>query len=167
MAHFFFGTMKDRDVLDLVIGRPVADADVAPATLAGFRLVRVVDESYPGLAPTPNGRARGLLVRGFSPRDLERLAWFEGAEYGPHAGEVTLGDGSRVTATVHLPNETLDVYDETWEFERWRRTEKPTLMTLTRAHMALMGRISVVAAAAIWDQNRERMQERRSLGQKP
>ena len=167
MAYFFFGTMRDRDVLDLVIGRPIADADVAPATLAGFRLVRVVDESYPGLATMPAGRAGGLLVGGFSSRDLERLAWFEGAEYGPQPVEVTLGDGRRVTATMHLPNETLDVYDESWNFERWQRTEKPMLMALTRTHMALMGRVGVEAAATIWDQNRERMQGRRSPGQKP
>ncbi len=166
MDHFFFGTLKDRDVLDLVVGRQVADADVAPAILSGFRLVRVVEESYPGLAPAPGGQAEGLLAKRLSSRDIERITWFEGAEYGPHVGEVTLGDGTRVTATVHLPSETLEVSDQTWDFEHWRRAEKPMLMALTRAHMTLMGRVSREAAAAIWDQRRERMQARHPLGQK-
>ncbi len=49
MDYFFFGTMRDRDVLELVVGRPVTDADTEAAALPGYRLARAIDDSYPAL----------------------------------------------------------------------------------------------------------------------
>ena len=154
-AYFFFGSMMDRDVLDLVVGRTVPDADVEPATLAGTRLVRVADESYPAIVPHAGGQVEGMRVRRLTSAESERIAWFEGKEYASRMVEVTLRSGTPARASVHLPTEALETAGgEGWDFARWRHNEKDGLMRLARGHMALFGRVSLDQAIRIWDDAR-------------
>ncbi len=163
MAHFFFGTLKDRDVLALVIGRPLDDADVAGAVLAGYRLVRVVDDPYPAPVPDAGAAIDGIVVHGLGRAEVERLAWFEGYEFAPHRVAVTpTGGGAPVEALIQAPTAALEIAGEdgdfeAWDFEAWRRDEKALLMTLTRGHMALHGRASLDEAVRIWDETREKL----------
>ncbi|MFQ5959012.1 MAG: gamma-glutamylcyclotransferase family protein [Alphaproteobacteria bacterium] len=157
MAHFFFGTLKDRDVLALVIGRRIDDADVEGAVLAGYRLARVVDDPYPAPLPHDGARIEGILVRGLTPAEVERLAWFEGKEYAPDTVEVELPGGGTAEALIQAPTEVLEIVGEDWDVEAWRRDEKDLLMTLTRGHMALYGRASLDEAIRIWDETREKL----------
>ncbi len=155
MDYFFFGTLMDREVLALVLGRPVDDADVEPATLDGFRLLRARDDPYPALVPAPDSQVEGIVVTGLDARDVARLEWFEGAEYHARPVTVTLAGGERRTALVQSPTEVLDVGNREWSLEDWKKTEKQLLMTLTRAHMSLMGKVDIDEAIRRWDAMRE------------
>ena len=155
MDYFFFGTMRDRDVLELVVGRRVADADREPATLPGYRLARAIDESYPALVPHAGGRIEGLLVRRLSAVEVERIMWFEGKEYASRTVEVELRGGARAPALIYVPTEVLEITEEGWDFDLWRRTEKDLLMTLVRGHMKLLGRVSQDEAIRVWNQTRD------------
>ena len=158
-AYFFFGSMMDRDVLNLVVGRMVPDADVEPATLAGYRLVHVADESYPAIVPHAGRQVEGVRVRRLTSAECERIAWFEGKEYASQMVEVTLRGGTPARAGVHLPTEALEtIGGEGWDFARWRRAEKDGLMRLARGHMALLGRVSLDEAIRIWDDARDTLQ---------
>ncbi len=150
MTYFFFGTLRDRDMLDLVVGRHVADGDVEPGTLPRVRLLRVADEAYPALVPHAESRVEGVRVTGLTVAEVERIAWFEGKEYALRTVDVVRADGGRATAQVHVASETLELVDEDWDFARWRRTEKDLVMTLAREHMALRGRVSLDEAMGIW-----------------
>ena len=158
MEYFFFGTMRDRDVLDLVVGRRVADADIEPATLPGYRLARVIDESYPALVPHAGGRVEGVRVRRLTAAEVERVVWFEGKEYASRAVEVAVRGGARAAARMHVPTEVLEIADEDWDFAHWRRTEKDLLLMLARSHMALLGRVTLDEAIRMWDETREKLQ---------
>ena len=46
---FFFGTLMDRDVLELVLDRPVTERDLSPARLNGFARRRIAKDSFPVL----------------------------------------------------------------------------------------------------------------------
>ncbi len=159
MACFFFGTLRDRDVLALVIGRDVPVADVETAEIDGFRLARVVDESYPALVPQAGGRVEGVLVSGLGVVEVERLVWFEGKEYAPKTVEVLLtASGARVEASMQAPTRHLEIGEDDWDFQSWQRREKDLLIALTRGHMALFGRTDLDAAIDAWDQAREELQ---------
>ncbi len=100
--------MKDRDVLELVVGRRVADTDMEPAALPGYRLARAIDESYPAVLPHAGCRIEGVLVHRLSAAEVERILWFEGWEYASRSVEVVLRDGARASASIFVPTEVLE-----------------------------------------------------------
>ena len=157
MGYFFFGTLRDRDVLALVIGRRIDDADIKAAVLAGYRLARVADDPYPAPVADAAARSEGIVVHGLSPDEVARLAWFEGKEYAPRTVAVALAGGDTAEAQLQTPTTALEITDADWDFEAWRRDEKALLMTLTRGHMALYGRASLDEAIRAWDETREKL----------
>ncbi len=159
MGFFFFGTMRDEDVRALVIGRPLSGLEAA--TLAGYRLARVVDESYPAPVPDAAGRIEGVRVRRLTAGEVARVVWFEGVEYDFRTVEVTLGNGDRATVKTQMPTERLEIAGGDWDFARWRRTEKGDLMSLAHSHMALFGRATPDEAARVWDETRESLRAAR------
>ncbi|MGH6887228.1 MAG: gamma-glutamylcyclotransferase family protein, partial [Geminicoccales bacterium] len=81
MSFFFFGTLMDRDVLEIVLGRPVGEDELAPARLRGYRRVRTATRPYPMLKPDPDGVVEGMLLIEASRRDEVRILHFEDQEY--------------------------------------------------------------------------------------
>ena len=162
MDYFFCGTMRDRDVLELVVGRRVADPDMEPAALPGYRLARAIDESYPALLPHAGCRIDGVLVHRLSAAEVERILWFEGREYASRSVEVVLRDGAHAPASIFVPTEVLEFAEDEWEFDHWRGTEKDLLMTLVRGHMKLLGRATQDEAIRVWDETRKHRQSRRA-----
>lgn len=159
MTYFFFGTLRDLDVLEVVIGRSVSNGDVKAAEISGYRLVRVIDESYPALVGDADGRVEGVFVSGLKAMEIERLAWFEGKEYMPKAVEVRLTEsGEGMEASIQVPTQHLETTDDDWEFQSWKRNEKEHLISLTRAHMALFGNCSLDEAIDAWDASREELE---------
>ncbi len=160
MDYFFCGTMRDLDVLELVVGRRAADTDMEPAALPGYRLARAIDESYPAVLPHAGCRIDGVLVHRLSAAEVERILWFEGWEYASRSVEVVLRDGAHAPASIFVPTEVLEFVEDEWDFDHWRRTEKDLLMTLVRGHMKLFGRATQDEAIRVWDETRERRQSK-------
>ncbi|MFQ5784460.1 MAG: gamma-glutamylcyclotransferase family protein [Alphaproteobacteria bacterium] len=163
MEHFFFGTLRDRELLEIVLGRAVADEDMTPATLPDHALKRVVEEGYPALVPRPGGSVEGVLVRGLDAGDIARLEWFEGKEYVPAVVEVRRAGGGRAgderaAALIQTPTDALEIADADWHFARWRGKEKARVVSLTRGHMALFGKVGIDEAIRRWDEARERLE---------
>lgn len=162
LDYFFCGTMRDRDVLETVVGRRVADADMEAATLPGYHLARAIEESYPALVPQTGCRVDGVLVHRLSATDVARISWFEGREFAPRSVTVVLRNGTRAPASIFVPTENLEITGDEWDFHRWRCSEKDLLMTLVRGHMKLFGRATQDEAIRVWDETRERHQTRRA-----
>src|SRR5262245_16383987 len=93
MRFFFYGTLLDRDVMALVLGRRLPPAAYAAAVLRGHARRRAKGASYPTLMRDPAAYVPGAVVGGLSSRDVARLSAFEGPGYriAPPAGT----DGSR------------------------------------------------------------------------
>ncbi|MEM7423760.1 MAG: gamma-glutamylcyclotransferase family protein, partial [Pseudomonadota bacterium] len=79
---FFFGSLRDRTLLEVVLDRPVADADILPAHVPDRATVKISDEDYPQLVMQVGGSAPGIVVSGLSAKDIARLEYYEEAEYG-------------------------------------------------------------------------------------
>jgi hypothetical protein len=61
LRFFFYGTLIDADVRRLVLGRLAPD-EVEPATLSGWRRVKLAGVTYPGIVPDAKGWVEGVLA---------------------------------------------------------------------------------------------------------
>ena len=68
MRFFFYGTLLDRDVTALVLGRRLPPAAFVPAILPGYSRWRVQGGSYPISVPDHKGQVSGAVVGGLSAR---------------------------------------------------------------------------------------------------
>ncbi len=113
---FTYGTLMCVDIMSAVCGRNVSGE---PASLAGFSRHAVRDEDYPGMQACVGGRVQGMLYRSVDPAALERLDAFEGEQYRRETVEVTLADGSTVSADTYVikPEHTSLLLPEDWDFD--------------------------------------------------
>ena len=81
MRFFFYGTLLDRDVTALVLGRRLPASAFTPAALPGHARRRVRGASYPIAVRDPKSEVAGAVVGGLSARDVARLAAYEGPRY--------------------------------------------------------------------------------------
>ncbi len=78
MNLFAYGTLMWTEVLESVIGRPLAGV---PATLPGYRRIRIKGVHYPAVISSGNDEVTGVLYDGLSEADFRNLDRFEGEEY--------------------------------------------------------------------------------------
>jgi hypothetical protein len=156
MRYFFYGSLTDPDVLAVVLGR--RPRRMAPATLAGWRRLRVAGECYPLISPAPGEQVEGAIVD-ISPAEARRLAWYEGDDYEPRELGVTLPSGEIVPALVFLPKPDLAHAGEPWDPARWRREHKAALLEAAGRWMAFEARRPANSNAA-WRAVRRRVRAR-------
>lgn len=124
MQHplFVYGTLRDDDVIQAVLGRPLAELSPTRAHLPGYTALRVAGQVYPGLR-TSSETASGLLLHGLTAADLNRLDAFEGEAYERVAVTVS-ADGASHAAFVYLPRAFVELTKDVWSLEDWRRSGK-------------------------------------------
>jgi hypothetical protein len=129
---FFYGSLLDPDVTALVIGRRMPPRAWVPATLAGFSRRKARGVSYPVAVRDPKGTVRGAVVCGFSKREVERLAAYEGPRY--HTVPLKVRIGGRVTVvSVFEPKEkAFQPVDGTWSLVEWQRRDKKEFVARIR-----------------------------------
>ena len=132
MRFFFYGTLLDRDVTALVLGRRLPPAAFAPAALPGHARRRVKDASYPIAVRDPKSEVAGAIVAGLSVRDVARLAAYEGPRYRIAPLKVRIA-GVLTTVSVFAPlEERFQPTSGSWELTPWQRRHK-------RAFLARVG----------------------------
>ena len=119
---FIYGTLRDREVCERVLARPVALSDLAPATAPDFAIYRVAGAHYPCLLSQKGAMATGSLLTGLDDTDIGKLDQFEGENY-QRASLVVLCDGMQVTTQYYQPNETLST-DGPWDLGAWQQSGK-------------------------------------------
>ena len=58
---FFFGTLRDRELLAIVLGRPVSPGEMRPARAPGHAARRLAGQDYPHLVAEPGAMAEGVV----------------------------------------------------------------------------------------------------------
>ena len=124
MPFFFFGTLMDRDVLEIVLGRPVAKDELAPARLRGYRRVRTAARPYPMLKPDPDGVVEGILLMEPSSRDEARILHFEDEEYVEGRTTVHSASGRALEARVFFALAGMGETEEPWATDSWASRHK-------------------------------------------
>jgi hypothetical protein len=132
MRFFFYGTLLDLDVTALVLGRRLPPAAFTPATLAGHARRRVKGASYPIAVRDPKSEIAGAVVGGLSPRDVARLAAYEGPRYRIAALKVRIA-GVLSTVSVFAPvEERFQSTGGSWELTSWQRGHKRAFLARLR-----------------------------------
>lgn len=159
MHWFFFGSLLDRDVLDVVLGRASEDVVRRPGTLRGYRKLRVADESYPALRAdaAADARADGVVFSGFSDADMNRVCYFEGDEFELRPLPVDLDDGGRVDALTFTATEKLLFSDQVWTLADWQREHKAGFLPLAREWMDGYGGAAPQDLEAQWQAGLRRL----------
>ncbi|MCP4328019.1 MAG: gamma-glutamylcyclotransferase [Alphaproteobacteria bacterium] len=151
MRYFFFGTLRDREIMAAVIGRPPPEIVGLPAVLRGYRRVVLREEPFPALVPDPTATVDGLVINWLTGRDLDRILFYESIEYTPVEAMVSLARGRSVRARLFVDTGAIDFVDAPWDFDDWRVTQKRQDLELTRMWMEFYGFCDVVMANRLWD----------------
>jgi Gamma-glutamyl cyclotransferase, AIG2-like len=138
MRFFFYGTLLDRDVTALVLGRRLAPQAFVPAILPGYSRWRVQGGSYPISVPDRKGQVSGAVVGGLSARDVASLSAYEGAGY--RVASLKVKQAGRLTlVSVFEPLVAkLKPTNRPWDVMLWQRRDKRVFVA--RLVKALNGR---------------------------
>ena len=138
MRFFFYGTLLDRDVMALVIGRRLPPAAFVPAILPGHVRRRVTGASYPIAVRDRHGEIHGMVVGALSARDVARLSVYEGERYRIASLKVKAA-GALATVLVFEPvEERFQSTSGAWDLALWQRRDKRAF--LGRLRRAFSGR---------------------------
>ena len=125
----------DRDLLEVVLGRDASDLNFTPGWLKGYVAEIAANYSFPTLVERRAGRVHGLIAERLTEADVVRIAYFEDEDYVPTVAAVATA-GGEIAAQFYLATSRLQSSGKPWNFDHWRRHEKPLLLALTRKVMA-------------------------------
>lgn len=147
MRFFFYGSLMDAAVRDIVFGMPtVANA----AVLAGWSRVAIAGDSFPVIVPEVGNAVSGVLVEVPDGDPVARLRYFEDLDYRVDTMTVTCGDGTRVAAQVCVDTGIVLRTSTPWSFARWQAEERAVFLEIARAFMAQFGLVAIEDADALW-----------------
>ena len=150
LPMFAYGTMRDRDVLEAVLGARASVLRLTPAHLSDHRCVHVPDESYPMLVSQPGVEVDGDLIHGLGRGDWARIRFFESEEYELSACTVVDIGGERLDAALCGAAVEVCARSEPWDLDAWRERHKSRYLRDARAFMALFDKGTVAQAEALW-----------------
>ncbi|MBE1282156.1 MAG: NUDIX domain-containing protein [Rhodobacteraceae bacterium] len=140
---FFYGTLRHVPLLELVLDRAADVLDIQPAVLQGHGAFAVVNECFPTIELRDGHAADGVLVRGLSSEDLERLNFYEGGfSYDLKPVSVDLKDGSTASCEVYFPQPGLWRAGDTWDLNAWFSDWGDMSMRAAEEVMSYFGRVS-------------------------
>ncbi|MES2746256.1 MAG: hypothetical protein V4655_12570 [Bdellovibrionota bacterium] len=115
----FYGTLRDRDILQHVMGGALHPYFVETRLVKGWVCLRIVDQAYPLLRSDEAAVTTFDLYHDCPDECWQRLVHYEGDEY--FLGELSL-DG--ISYNVFLPNSDLQPSTEEWSLETFQRRDK-------------------------------------------
>ncbi|MGD9878600.1 MAG: gamma-glutamylcyclotransferase family protein [Reyranella sp.] len=124
MRFFFYGTLLDRDVMALVLGRRLPPAAYTPAILLGHARRRAKGASYPTLVRDAATHVAGAVVGGLSARDVARLSAYEGPKYQIVPLRVVLAGGTRTVSVFEPVESRLAPSQHPWSLVLWQQRDK-------------------------------------------
>lgn len=158
---FFYGTLRNRDVLEAVLGHDAQGLRFRSARLPDYGLHRLAGTTYPVILPEAGAVAEGILVDGLSEADLDRIWFYEDdAEYGLTTITVDTDNG-RVDAQAFIAAMAEARTDGRWSLEEWEAADGGLMAEVTRAFMAKMGTMPHDKAEALWVPIYQRLEARR------
>lgn len=146
---FFFGSLRDRELLEVVLDRAVADPDLSNGWVVDHAALQMQGEPYPWLAKVAGARAEGLVISWLTASDIRRLEYFEEAEYG--LADISVETASGTIEAVHFATTgKLPGKDQPWDYERWQRESRAIAIEEARELMAHIDITPVAQMDDIW-----------------
>ncbi len=116
---FFYGTMRDAALLEIVLGKSGEDLSATPAMLENYAVSAVTEGPFPMIEVRTGASAEGVVIKGLDAQDIARLDFYEGGfNYDLHL--VSLAEGQ--TAEIYVPQPGLWTPNGPWSFADWQAT---------------------------------------------
>jgi ADP-ribose pyrophosphatase len=114
---FFYGTLRDTALLEIVLGRTAVELKLSDAILPDYAVFRVAEGPFPMIKTQEGAQAVGVLVEGLDPDDIARLDFYEGSfEYDLRT--VTLAGGQKAEVYISRPGQWTP--DGAWSLGAWQ-----------------------------------------------
>ncbi len=149
-------------LLEIVLGRPVEDAQIRQSALPGYEVRAVAEGPFPTLVAVEGQQAQGLAVGGLSNNDVDRLNFYEGG-FAYNLTDQPLGDGS--TAQVYMAAEGFWTPTMLWDIDDWAAQWGDMSCHAAREVMGYYGTHDSTQVAAMFPQIRARAWSR-TLGER-
>jgi hypothetical protein len=137
MRFFFYGTLLDRDVARLVLGRRLPPQAYTKAALPGHARRRVGGASYPIVVRDPRSEVAGAVVGGLSARDVARLAAYEGPRYRIAPLMVRIAGATTVVSVFEPVEERFQPTSGVWDLTAWQRRYKRAFLARLRPALSV------------------------------
>lgn len=147
MILFFFGSLRDPDLLEVVLGEPPPAPPIL-AVLPDHTALRAAGYDFPVAVPRPGASLTGLAVAGLSAQALDRVRFFEDTEY--ELRPVIIETRAGPVEAHFFASAGLTASSDLWSLEDWQATRKPLMLAVTRELMAAHGTIPPGAVDALW-----------------
>jgi hypothetical protein len=129
MRFFFYGTLVDPEILQVVLQRSVDPIRRRKAVLRGYRRVYRRGASYPVLIADTTAQVQGIVVSALTTRDVALLTLYEGQEYEIREHPVTCASVGVVRVKAFFPRPECEVSSESWTPEEWDRRFRRAFIT--------------------------------------
>ena len=126
---FNFGSMRDESILNAVLGRSVSDQDTENAYMKGYKTSKVEGQVYPALVQDNVSITEGTLVHNLTPKDLDRIQYYEAGLFGTEILPVytKYGDEPKYVQVYTKHSPKIEVLDEEWIFNDYQKNVKSYL----------------------------------------
>ena len=150
MDFFFFGTLRERSILETVIGGEGSHLGFLDGHLPDHNARVVQDEDYPVLVPAAGELLPGVVVRGLSGADMARIRFFEDSYYEPLEVCVSTSEG-QISCHVFASPEGSEELGEIWDFETWPVEDREVFRLVAEQFMSRFGHATFEEVDADWE----------------
>tara|TARA_B100001094_G_C17746057_1_gene583466 strand:- start:134 stop:565 length:432 start_codon:yes stop_codon:yes gene_type:complete len=126
---FFYGSLRDVDILSAVIGKDPKSNYEGPQIITGWQAVFVAGEKYPALTKNAMATCAGETYSNFSLRDLAKIDYFE-IEYHRETIEI-----ENQTLSAWLPPASMKITTKAWNWDHFLTFEKAAFLQRTKHYM--------------------------------
>ncbi len=163
---FFYGSLRDPELLSTVIGREVAPSELIPAELPGHEIRQVLGQDFPCAHPAPGRAAEGALLPSATRSEIDRIAFFEDEEEFDLRPVTVRTPRGETRAMSFFPRPVHDV-GGLWSYAKWRAHGRDPLLECAREIMALHEQGVDWSDLSLWPGIRNRAQARARARHEP
>ena len=141
---FLYGTLCDKELLEICLGRSLANVSLLCAKLENHSVFWVKNRNFPVIKFNRGSFAQGLAVLNLEDQDLEQLDFYEGGfDYELRKVSIVLENNglssknSTMEAYVYFNNDDNIEVDKSWDLGEWQRCHGLISRLVAKEYMKL------------------------------
>jgi len=140
MNIFIFGTLMDKALLEIVLGRKV---ELVSATLKDYGVFKVMDADYPVMIKSVGLVANGIILNELTKMDILRTDFYEHIfDYFLKPVQV-LSQEVLIDTQVYMPSKLIPRLEEPWSLKDWQEVSGERTHGFAKKVMTKFGVLSV------------------------
>ena len=140
MNIFIFGTLMDKALLEIVLGRKV---ELVSATLKDYGVFKVMDADYPVMIKSVGLVANGIILNELTKMDILRTDFYEHIfDYFLKPVQV-LSQEILIDTQVYMPSKMIPRLEEPWSLKDWQEVSGERTHGFAKKVMTKFGVLSV------------------------